>query len=69
MAESSNVTQMGGVHAQLTAVSCGLRQATLPTCATWSGSEGYSMVEQLHQNHIGSRGCMLRRGAAMVHGI
>ena len=24
---------------------CSLRQATLPTCATWSGSEGYFMVE------------------------
>ena len=43
--ECSTVTQTAGVRAQLTAVSCGLRQATLPTCATWSGSEGYCIVE------------------------
>ena len=44
-AECLTVTQTAGVQAQLTAVSCGLRQATLPMCATWCGSEGYCMVE------------------------
>ena len=34
-----------GLEFQLTAVSRDLRQATLPTCVTWSGSEGYCMVE------------------------
>ena len=42
--ECSTVIRTAGVGAQLTAVSCGLRQATLSTCATWSGSEGYCMV-------------------------
>ena len=43
-AECSTATRTAGVRAQLTAVSCGLRQATLPTCATWCGSEGYCMA-------------------------
>ena len=65
--ERSTVTRTAGARAQLTAAFCGLRQATLPTCATWSGSEGHCMVEQLHQRHVGSRGCVLRRGAVTVH--
>ena len=44
-AEYLIVTRTAGVQSQLTAVSCGLRQATLPTCAPRSGSEGYCMVE------------------------
>ena len=37
--------RIAGVRAQLTALSSGLKQATSPTCATWSGSEGHCMVE------------------------
>ena len=44
-AECSTITRTARVRAQLTAVACGLRQTTLPMCATWSGSEGYCMVE------------------------
>ena len=32
-----------------------------------SGSEGYCMVVYLHHRHIGSRGCMLHRGAEIVY--
>ena len=44
-AECLTVTRTNGVRAQLTAVSCGLGQATLLMCATGSGSEGYCMDE------------------------
>ena len=44
-AECSTVPRVAGVRAQLTAVAYDLRQATLPTSATWSGSEGYCIVE------------------------